>query len=127
MSTWSVNKKLVIKEIYDLSDVETALVELGTIDSDFCGSNGDDFLWEEAKDKGFETNAEFLANYVTSYSERLPNKSVVDYCNRFTEEWMKRDSYYSYIVIDVVKLNGSANDPVGFGIYAFNITAIDYN
>lgn len=127
MSTMNTNTRLIIREINNVNDVEAALIELGSIDADFSGGNGDDYLWDIAKKRGFETNAEYLAHYVVNHPKTAPKKGVVDYCSRFTKEWAKRDSYYNTLDIDVVKLNGYADDPNIQGIYAFNITATNYN
>ena len=127
MST-NVNKKLVIKNIQTPEDIIDVLVQLGDVDSDFNGGNGDEYLWPTAAKKGFESNAEYLADYVVFHSNANSKKyGVKAYTDRFIKEWLKRESYYASIEIDVVKLDGLAEDPDMTGIYAFNITTTDYN
>lgn len=124
----NINKKLVIKDVQKAEDIIDALVQLGSIDADFDGTNGDEYLWDEAKKKGFTTNAAYLADYVVFNSNANSRKyGIKAYTDRFAEEWLKRDSYYTSIEIDIVKLNGTPNDPHWEGIYAFNVTAVDSN
>ena len=49
-------------EIDSPEDIVGALIELAEIDADFNGENGEEYLWDRAKDAGYKTNAEYLAN-----------------------------------------------------------------
>ena len=127
MST-NVNKNLVIKNIQAPEDIIDVLVQLGNVDADFNGENGDEYLWPIAAKKGFESNAAYLADYVVFHSNANSKKyGVKSYTDRFVKEWLKRESFYTSIEIDIVKLDGLAEDPNMTGIYAFNITTTDYN
>ena len=44
--------------------MKTALLELAEFDSDFNGDNGDEYLWDEAKEAGYENNAKYVTDEV---------------------------------------------------------------
>ena len=126
--TTDINTRLIIKNIQTPEDIIDALIQLGDIDADFNGENGDDYLWPVAQKKGFESNAKYLADYVVFHSNANSRQyGMKAYTDRFVKEWLKRETYYASIQIDVVKLDGFADDPNMSGIYAFSIAAIDHN
>ena len=55
-------------------------------DADFCGENGDEYLWVEAK--GFESNAE----YAWSVAENEANPEEM--LKKFFALWLVGDHYY---------------------------------
>ena len=112
--------ELIIKDITSKEDILDALKELGAIDLDFIGENGEEYLWPEAKKEGFSTNVDYLSNLVVSSN---PNKSVKEYAKDFAREWLLRDNYYQAIMIEVEKWNGKTDDPDISGTYAFSIVA----
>ena len=56
-------------------------------DADFCGENGDEYLWVEAK--GFESNAEYA--WSVAENEATPTEML----KKFFALWLVGDSYYS--------------------------------
>ena len=121
-----VGTRLIIKNIQSLEDIKNALISLGDIDADFCGDNGEEYLWKAAKKKDFETNAEYLADNVV-YHSGVKNDGVLGFARCFAKKWLYNETYYKSIDINVVKLDGFAEDNNINGIYAFSITAIDNN
>ena len=70
-------------------------------DDDFNGNNGEDYLWEIAKDDGFKTNIDYCINKVMKQYEIDGDieKAIGD----FFEFWFKSDSYfdeYDYCVYE---------------------------
>ena len=122
----AVKSKLVIKNIQTPEDIIDVFASLGTIDADFNGDSGDAYLWHDAATKNFTNNKDFLADYVVFHSSANSRKyGIKAYTDKFAKEWRKRDGFYASINIDVVKLDGFADDPNIQGIYAFNLTLID--
>ncbi len=106
-----VSSTLVLKRIKNKEDMINLLVELGEIDCDFNGENGDEYLWEAAED--FKTNAEYLANEAVS----MVNTIDVEKCtSEFAKLWLKHDMYYDEIETQV-KYDKTAD------IYAVSIVA----
>lgn len=127
----NVNTKTVIFNTNGCADeIKKALVQLGGIDGDFSGENGDEYLWDAARIDGFETNAEFLAHKIVTdrtIAKISAKKGILAYTESFAKKWLRRDSYYADIKIDVVKLDGLAEDTNISGVYAFTVIAKDFN
>jgi hypothetical protein len=127
MSQLTVEHKTIIKSISSPEDILDVLVGLGEIDADFSGDNGDEYLWDAAKKKKFDTNAKYLANKVVfGASANTKKYGIKAYTDKFAKEWLANDHYYDSLVIDVVKLDGYAEDTNMTGIYAFSIIATAY-
>ena len=56
---------------------------------DFNGENGEDYTWEEALEKGFVSNLEYVIDKVKSI------ENDEECVNTFFNEWMENDSYYA--------------------------------
>ena len=78
-------------------DVVNALIEIAMHDADFCGDNGYEYLWDEAK--GFECNSE----YALSIAENEP--TIVDTIKKFVAIWMDGDGYYVDYDLAISELN----------------------
>ena len=117
-----VTSKLILKEIKTPEDIINLLTTLGNIDADFCGDNGEDYLWDDAKASGFHDNATYLANEIIFHSSvDAKHKGLHAYTEEFAKRWLKRDSYYRNICIDLEKFNST--DVALEGIYAACIIA----
>lgn len=68
--------------------ISKAFTILSSDDNDFNGKNGYDYLWKDAKEKGFENNLEYLTDKVKDY----PFISAV---NVFLKEWLSSSSFYT--------------------------------
>lgn len=66
-----------------------ALRNIASFDMDFNGENGEDFTWEEALEKGFVSNLEYVIDYVKDI------KNDEECVNTFFKEWMDNDGYYA--------------------------------
>lgn len=127
MSQMTINNKTIIKRIDSPDDIRDVLIELGEIDADFNGDNGDEYLWPAAKRKNFDTNAQYLANKVVfGGSANTKKYGIKAYTDKFAREWLAKEGYYNSLDIDVVKLDGYAEDANITGIYAFSIIATAY-
>ena len=84
------NEIITIKDINNREEVLNALGEFYT-DEDFCGNNGEEFTWEEATDKGFESTQE----YVIDQLEKDENLKGEELILQFFREWLDNDGYYS--------------------------------
>lgn len=123
-------KTIIFETSGSADEIAKALISLGEIDADFSGENGDKYLWANARRGKFETNADYVANKVVNSKavlKKTAKKGITAYTDAFVKEWLAREWYYSSIDINVVKLNGLAEDANIAGIYAFTITAVDDN
>lgn len=82
-----------LRHYYDVMNntkesVGNTLMYLASQDLDFSGENGEDYLWEDAKLGGFESNAK----YALSIAEK--ENTIQDMIEKFIWLWMGRDSYY---------------------------------
>lgn len=127
----TVATKTIIFETSGRADeIAKALISLGEIDADFSGENGDEYLWTDARRGKFETNADYVANTVVNSKavlKQTAKKGITAYTDAFVKKWLAHEWYYPSLEIDVVKLNGLAEDANIAGIYAFTIIAIDDN
>lgn len=71
------------------SGILKALETLSECDWDFCGNNGPEYLWEDAKEAGFETNAEYVFNLASKEDKA---EDIIDV---YIENWCGNDCYYS--------------------------------
>ena len=91
---------LILKrfEIDSPEDIVGALIDLAEIDADFNGENGEEYLWDRAKNAGYETNAEYLANLVVSKDNDF--ESCV---KTYVDEWIGKDFYYQEYEVETLK------------------------
>lgn len=82
------------------NDLLNALSELASMDADFSGENGSEYLWKEAV--GFKSNADYLLNAVKD----MPTDE--DVINAFISGWINSDSFYNSFKTDVTYNNGKA-------------------
>lgn len=68
--------------------LRAALYEISNFDCDFNGDNGEEYLWDSAKEKGFSTNVDYVI------SEVMKNECLYDVINEFFKMWMGYDNYY---------------------------------
>lgn len=84
----------------DISDI---FYKLATHDDDFNGNNGDEYLWEEAENNGFETNCDYL---VHTLLKDIPEDKILEYgevrklLDKFFDGWTYNDSYYDGLDFD---------------------------
>lgn len=92
------NSAVVGSEIYLLDELD----ELArSWDNDFSGENGEDYLCEDARDGGYECNADFVYEYMkNSIKDGYYNKYTVDSVRYATivedylDMWLGGDNYY---------------------------------
>jgi len=92
---------LIRKTVKTPEDLVLFLQSFTYIDADISGDNGDEYLWDDARKAGYNTNAEFLANYVV---ENNKGASVKECAKAFTEEWLSRDSYYEDMKLETLEV-----------------------
>lgn len=74
--------------------MEDLLLSMSYFDMDFTGENGDEYLWEEAREAGFESNA----LYCLSIAKQ--EKDAENMAYTFLSMWMQHDCNY-YIEYDI--------------------------
>jgi len=85
------------------NDLLAALATLGEMDADFCGDNGEEYLWDEAEEEEFESNMEYLLNNIKGIQS---DKELIE---NFIERWIAFDSYYKDHALEVIyDKNGKA-------------------
>lgn len=80
-------------------NLEEALRELAEHDADFCGENGDEYLWEETREAGFETNLDFVLDEIKD------TKDDEEKINEFIERWILSDNYYKNPEYQIITKN----------------------
>lgn len=68
--------------------VEELLFNISNFDMDFTGENGEEYLWDEARELGFESNA----SYCMHVAKQETNTEDMVY--KFLSMWMQRDCNY---------------------------------
>lgn len=119
--TYNANT-LMVEEIKNKDDLKKMLVWMGNIDCDFNGENGLEYLWLEAKEKEYQSNAEYLADLVVDNYDRdtFDEEFIVSCAYKFATEWSNRDYYYTKIEILVDRYRDT-------DIYAFCINGVYEN
>ena len=80
----------------DRKSLKYALEEIASIDCDFNGENGDEYLSDEAKAKGYKTNFDYAFDTCAELNEN--DEKLVE---EFFKEWLDFNCYwenYSYII-----------------------------
>lgn len=83
-----LQQKLVTIKPNDRNDLLNALKQLSDMDKDFNGNNGPEYRWQQTADKNFESNQQYVLNYVKD----IPNEC--DCVREFFKLWMIQDNYY---------------------------------
>lgn len=71
-------------------DVIEYLKGIAEYDLDFCGENGEDYLWDKAREQGFESNSDYCINEVMEQYGKDRVKAIEEYF----ELWLGSDGYY---------------------------------
>lgn len=83
---------ILITKVMNESNLKEKLFEIfSTVDCDFTGENGEEYLWDEAKEQGFKSNLDYsLEKSKIKYGEDVENiiKDVISSAQR---TW---DGYY---------------------------------
>ena len=79
---------IIINNREDKEEILNALSSMYT-DEDFNGNNGEEYTWESALEEGFESNQEYLVNWLRK-SELKEEKLIEE----FVDEWLGNDGYY---------------------------------
>lgn len=73
------------------------LRDFANIDLDFNGENGKDYLWDKARDAGFETNVDYVISEVGKIDDLEEAIKV------FFDLWMQNDYYYESYSVGAIK------------------------
>lgn len=82
--------------------------QLAEHDDDFNGNNGEEYLWDSAKENGFESNEDYLTDKVLKGIEpnqELAQQEVGKLIDKFLSDWTGRDNYYDGVDFDFVEKN----------------------
>ena len=78
-------------------EIERTMIKLCECDNDMNGENGDESLWDEAKEAGFASNAEYLARFTMNalpLGTELTTPLIEELFDKFVQAWVGHDSYY---------------------------------
>lgn len=78
-----------VKKPGNRDSLAEALRNLADVDNDFNGNNGEDYLWDEAHDKGFTSNLDYSLN------DAFKKRKDISILISFLGLWLDEDSYYS--------------------------------
>lgn len=98
LGTSQINLRVAEAIKKDKESIINALNEIASIDYDFNGENGEEYLWEEAK--GYESNMDYVSKTVDGYT---PQALVYNYLNL----WLGRDNCYSSYDYQVLEMSDS--------------------
>lgn len=82
--------KSVLVEESTKEGIIDALIKLSDFDADFIGDNVDEYLWDEAKEQGFENNRDYTLNKIKDIKNTDLSRMIED----FLYLWMRYDDYY---------------------------------
>lgn len=108
MAKYHSESTIIIKEIKKTEDIIDFLISFGEIDDDFNGYNGDEHLWECAKNAKCKTNAEYIAKKVVNDVNTIAAAAkygMAAYTAAFVKEWLSADSYYDDMNIKLRKID----------------------
>lgn len=96
----SINLKTVVVKN---ENVKESLFELfSSVDADFNGENGEDYLWDCAKENGFESNLDYeLKNAKEKYADDL-ELVIKEVVSSAQGTW---GDYYSNWDTEIIKIN----------------------
>ena len=83
--------KTFIADMTEEGFLKTLLISLSSDDEDFNGSNGPDYVCDNAKEEGFESNAEYYAHIICDVDKETDVKEAV---KKYLSLWLGHDSYY---------------------------------
>lgn len=84
---------VVVEKPGDMESLKKAFIDLADTDADFSGENGDDYLRDEVREAGYESNAEYYAEKVIK--EGIENgQTQVQMLENYLGVWIGGDSYY---------------------------------
>lgn len=99
MSSRKENLTLLVEVAYlDKESVLDALRRMGENDCDFSGENGEGYLWDGAKESGFESNLDYVIESIKDIDD------LDELIKEFVKSWMGEDDYYGQVHIDTCKL-----------------------
>lgn len=119
MGTTVTTRRIIIKEenrkadyeygtriITDKDSLYEALYKAGEVDGDFDGTNGSEYLWEEAE--GYDSNLDYVMTKVKGINKNTPFGETLVFRTAviFFEEWLGRDDYYANCSFDITKIEG---------------------
>ena len=82
----------------DRQDLLNILRGFGNCDCDFNGKNGDEYNWEETNENGFDSNVDYLIDFVKDIED---DEECV---NKFFDYWMSKDgNYYADYSVELIK------------------------
>ena len=100
LGTSQINLRVAEATKKDKESIINALNEIASIDCDFNGENGEEYLWEEAKAKGYKSNMDYVSHTVDGYT----SQAIV---YKYLSMWLGRDNYYSSYDYQVLELSDS--------------------
>ena len=101
--SWKVNTIDLLKATYEENDIlpDTIASELfWELDSDMNGNNGEEYLWKDARENGFDCNLDYITSLYKekmndSYYEWDDNSQIMD-CIKHFKEFYDRQGYNYY-------------------------------
>lgn len=91
-----LNMKLVKIPGKTREDLLAALSELGTMDSDFCGENGPDYMWPDVDRDKYNSNLEYVLDQVKDI------ETDEELIKTFVSMFLDTDTYYFDYSLEVL-------------------------
>ena len=78
-------------------DIYDALRTFASVDNDFNGENGEEYLVDQAKAKGFASNLEY---YISELDQYKDDEQAIKF---FMDKWLGSDYYYDEYCCNIIK------------------------
>lgn len=101
-------RSLIIEDLNDRNEILDELSRLYT-DDDFNGENGIDYVSDEAKEAGYESDQEFVIDQLEKTD--LEGFALIE---AFCESWFSSSSYYSNYDFEGVEHAGATIVTIAF-------------
>lgn len=95
-------KTAIVYDINIKKYIKSALITLSCDDADWSGNNGQEYLRKEAKDAGYDNNADYFADkFVDALPEDYVRAAVRPVIESYVNAWIGHDSYYKEYQLEV--------------------------
>ena len=97
LAVWTARTKFG-EEGLTKSNISDIFYQLAVNDDDFNGNNGEQYLWDGAKNGGFESNCDYLGHLLLkdiTDDKILGYSEVKELIDKFLVGWTCYDSYYN--------------------------------
>lgn len=86
----------VVKDYKEINNLLNGLREFS--DEDLNGNNGEDYLWEKAREQGYENNQDYIIDMLDT------TQSVAHIIADYFKSWLDTDGYYKHYSVRATEI-----------------------